>query len=71
MFNMGSLEKITPEQEEKDLKQAFKVFDRTGNGYITCDDLRSVLQCLGEQLTEHESNWIKCNVYIKLITHYF
>lgn len=53
---MGSLEEITPEQEEKDLKQAFKVFDRTGNGFITSNDLRSVLQCLGEQLTEHESN---------------
>ena len=25
-------------------------------GYITSSDLRSVLQCLGEQLTEDESN---------------
>ena len=54
---MGSLEEITPEQEEKDLKQAFKVFDLTGNGYITSSDLRSVLQCLGEQLTENESKY--------------
>ena len=33
-----------------------KVFDRRGNGFITSNDLRSVLQCLGEQLTENESN---------------
>ena len=25
MFNMGNLEEISPEQEEKDLKEAFKV----------------------------------------------
>lgn len=54
MFNMGNLEEISPEQEEKDLKDAFRVFDRTGNGYITSSDLRSVLHCLGEKLTEEE-----------------
>ena len=31
------------------------MFDRTGHGYITSSDLRSVLQCLGEQLNEDES----------------
>ena len=39
------------------LKSVKKVFDKTGNGYITSSDLRSVLQCLGEQLTEDESNF--------------
>jgi Ca2+-binding EF-hand superfamily protein len=65
MVNMGGLPEISEEQEEKELREAFKVFDRTGNGYITSSDLRSVLQCLGEQLNEEESkhsykllNWV-------------
>jgi len=54
---MGNLSEKTEEQEEKELKQAFKVFDRSGNGYITSSDLRSVIQCLGEQLSEDESKF--------------
>ena len=59
MYNMGNLAEISEEQEEKELRDAFKVFDRQGNGYITSGDLRSVLQCLGEQLTEDESKIIE------------
>jgi calmodulin len=55
MYNMGNLSEISEEQEERELREAFKVFDKAGNGYITSSDLRSVLQCLGEQLTEDES----------------
>jgi Ca2+-binding EF-hand superfamily protein len=55
MYNMGNLSEVSEEAEEKELRAAFKVFDRTGNGFITSSDLRSVLQCLGEQLTEDES----------------
>ena len=55
MYNMGNLNEKSQEQEEKELKEAFKVFDRTGHGYITSNDLRSVIQCLGEQLSEDES----------------
>ncbi len=54
MFNMGNLSERSEEQEEMELRQAFRVFDKAGNGYITSSDLRSVLQCLGEQLTEDE-----------------
>lgn len=57
MYNMGGLSEISEEQEEQELRDAFKVFDRAGNGYITSHDLRSVLQCLGEQLTEEESKY--------------
>ena len=32
-----------------------KVFDKSGCGYITASDLRAVLQCIGEDLTEDES----------------
>ncbi|KAK8519556.1 hypothetical protein V6N13_133455 [Hibiscus sabdariffa] len=33
--------------EEEDMKEAFNVFDRNGDGYITEDELRSVLDLLG------------------------
>ncbi len=32
MYNMGNLSEISEEQEEAELRDAFKVFDRTGNG---------------------------------------
>jgi calmodulin len=57
MYNMGNLSEKTEEQEEKELKEAFNVFDRSGNGFITSSDLRSVIQCLGEQLNEDESKY--------------
>ncbi len=31
---MGNLSEISEEQEESELRDAFKVFDRTGNGNI-------------------------------------
>ncbi|KAK7505854.1 hypothetical protein BaRGS_00003125 [Batillaria attramentaria] len=34
--------------------QAFRVFDKSGCGYITPSDLRAVLQNIGEDLTEEE-----------------
>lgn len=35
------------EEEEEDMKEAFNVFDRNGDGFITVDELRSVLGSLG------------------------
>lgn len=43
------------EQEEKELRDAFRVFDKHNRGYISASDLRAVLQCLGEDLSEEES----------------
>ncbi|XP_044017848.1 calmodulin-like isoform X2 [Aphidius gifuensis] len=42
------------EQEEQELRDAFRVFDKHNRGYITASDLRAVLQCLGEDLSEEE-----------------
>nr|XP_053654658.1 neo-calmodulin-like [Cherax quadricarinatus] len=42
------------QDEEKELRDAFKIFDKHGRGYICASDLRAVLQCLGEDLSEEE-----------------
>ncbi|XP_052805683.1 calmodulin-A-like isoform X2 [Mya arenaria] len=54
MANMGGLSEQSEEDEEKELKQAFTVFDKSGCGYICASDIRAILQCLGEDLTEEE-----------------
>lgn len=43
------------EDEERELRDAFRVFDKHNRGYITASDLRAVLRCLGEDLREDES----------------
>lgn len=41
------MEEEEEEDEEGDMKEAFNVFDRNGDGYITVDELKSVLASLG------------------------
>lgn len=53
------------DQEERELRDAFRVFDKHNRGYITASDLRAVLQCLGEDLDEDES--MSENVLIQFI----
>lgn len=45
------------DQEERELRDAFRVFDKHNRGYITASDLRAVLQCLGEDLDEEDSKY--------------
>ena len=40
--------------EEDELLEAFKIFDRDGNGLISADELKYVLQNLEEDLTDEE-----------------
>jgi len=40
---------------EEEIREAFRVFDREGHGFITASDLTSVLQTLGEKLTIEET----------------
>lgn len=47
------------EQEERELRDAFRVFDKHNRGYICASDLRAVLQCLGEDLSEEESEYLR------------
>ena len=46
----------TPKDDdvEADLKAAFLVFDKDGNGYITRDELKSAMQIMGETLTDRD-----------------
>ena len=39
---------------DTELKEAFKVFDQDGNGFITPSELRQVMANLGEALTDEE-----------------
>ena len=41
---------------EEELIEAFKVFDRDGNGLISAAELRHVMTNLGEKLTEEEAS---------------
>ncbi|GAB0098507.1 calmodulin [Sergentomyia squamirostris] len=55
MSNMTDpAEESSTDQEERELRDAFRVFDKHNRGYITASDLRAVLQCLGEDLDEDE-----------------
>lgn len=39
---------------DKELREAFKVFDRDGTGTISREELKAVMKSLGENLTEEE-----------------
>ncbi|GMR33022.1 hypothetical protein PMAYCL1PPCAC_03217 [Pristionchus mayeri] len=41
---------------EEEIREAFKVYDRDGNGVISAAELRLVMQDLGEKLSEEEVN---------------
>ena len=39
---------------ERELAEAFKVFDREGNGYITSQELKHVMLKVADELSEEE-----------------
>jgi calmodulin len=46
--------KMKDTDTEEEIKEAFKVFDRDGSGYIMAQELRMVMTTMGEKLTEEE-----------------
>ncbi|XP_072039372.1 neo-calmodulin [Amphiura filiformis] len=46
--------KMKDKDSDDDIREAFKVFDKDGNGFISSAELRHVMTNLGEKLTEDE-----------------
>ena len=53
---MMSIHMKTADEMEKELQQAFKVFDANGDGYINVDELRQAMTTIGERMTDKEIN---------------
>ena len=54
--------KVKLSDEEEDLKEAFKVFDRNGDGSISAIEFRHVMTNLGEKLTDEEGKKTKMSL---------
>ena len=46
--------RATQTDSEKELRDAFAVFDRDGGGTIDADEIRKVMKSLGDNLTDEE-----------------
>jgi calmodulin len=46
--------KMRDTDSEEEIKEAFKVFDKDGNGFISAAELRHVMTNLGEKLSDVE-----------------
>jgi calmodulin len=46
--------KMKDSDSEDEIKEAFRVFDKDGNGFISAAELRHVMTNLGEKLTDEE-----------------
>ncbi|KAL2308873.1 hypothetical protein Nmel_005043, partial [Mimus melanotis] len=46
--------KMRDTDSEEEIREAFRVFDKDGNGYISAAELRHVMTNLGEKLTDDE-----------------
>ena len=51
--------KMKDTDSEEELKEAFKVFDKDGNEFISAAELRHVMTNLGEKLTDEEVDEIR------------
>ena len=42
------------DKEELEIKEAFRLFDQDGNGFISATELKTVMTNLGEKITDEE-----------------
>lgn len=45
-----------PEEQEEEIREAFRVFDRDSNEYVNAAELKHIMTTIGEKLTEAEVN---------------
>ncbi|ELT95536.1 hypothetical protein CAPTEDRAFT_91144, partial [Capitella teleta] len=43
-----------PEDEARELRDAFQIFDRDGNNFIDAEEIRFVMKNIGEKLTDEQ-----------------
>lgn len=53
-FLLMMARKMKDTDSEEELREAFRVFDKDGNGFISAAELRHVMTNLGEKLTDEE-----------------
>ena len=53
-FLLMMLDKTQKTDMEEEIREAFRVFDKDGNGFISAAELRHVMTNLGEKLTDEE-----------------
>jgi len=46
--------KVKENEDNEDVREAFRVFDRDGDGFITSEELNMVMSTLGEKLSREE-----------------
>ena len=51
---LSATRRTTDADSEEELKEAFKVFDKDGSGFISASELRHVMTNLSEKLTDEE-----------------
>ena len=49
-------QKMKEQDTQEEIKEAFRVFDKNGNGFISAAELRHVMTKLGETVTEAQAN---------------
>jgi len=74
--------KMSGVTEEEELLEAFKVFDKDGNGVLSPEELRKIISNLGEKLSDDEvdaiireadtdgDGCINCDEFVKMMISY-
>ena len=47
-------QKVAKSDSDAELKAAFEVFDKDGNGTISAEELRTLMKSIGEDLTDQD-----------------